>query len=247
MLFNIFIFYFFDYVQSTSKECSLLNYNYTNYGRHWDFLEEYRQNYYDPLFEETGQHCFDFDRNLTELERAAPIILTGTVEKLVKSKNGQNFGRLQNEVFTGLIRVRRVLKGRFLMFRDIYNRDLIGVDGFFDWNICDSRIEEKDTKIFFLTKLESGSKNTFADVLKNNFRLNSSLLRISVKNLKLIGQIIKNRKMIKFCEIERRPCEAMLCSYGAKCFMNATSRHPYCACDYSCENYIELPICGSDN
>jgi len=47
------------------------------------FLDDLQE--IDPLFEATGQHCWDFDKNITELEQVADLIISGTVEQLYKS------------------------------------------------------------------------------------------------------------------------------------------------------------------
>lgn len=126
----------------------------------------------------SSRSCFDFGKSLIELERYAQIILTGTVEKLKQSPN-------EVDTLAAVVRVRRVIKGAHFLKDDNSIDNLaerINVTGLFDSNVCESRVREKDTKIFLLNKVYEGF-----------YRINSSLLAINLKNLDSLEAAVKGK------------------------------------------------------
>lgn len=114
--------------------------------------------------------CYDARMSLSHRGQLASVILTGTVEKLNRTLRGSApYGR-------ALIRVKRVIKG----LREV-RTDRITVVGFGDPQLCDSRVGERDTKIFFLHPTSSDD---------SSFKLNSSLARINLRNLALLDATV---------------------------------------------------------
>lgn len=133
--------------------------------------------------------CFDFGKSLTELERHAKVIITGTVEKLIPSINDV-------DTLSAIVRIRRVFKGQeYLKIKnDSTTSEIhraINVSGLYDFTICESIVKEKDTKIFFLNKIADGS-----------YRINSSLLTINLKNLDSVEAAVKGRAGEKVVDLD---------------------------------------------
>lgn len=96
------------------------------------------------------------------------------------------------------MRVWRYLKGKTVVNGDILldggNKVMIG--GFGDPGICDNRVASGDTRIFFLNL--AGELQW--PVHKNELMLNSSLMRITLRNLEDVEHCVEGRRT------SRHPC-----------------------------------------
>ncbi|OQV20148.1 hypothetical protein BV898_05938 [Hypsibius exemplaris] len=118
------------------------------------------------------------EKILSVREKEAHFIITGTVFSL-ESKPLSALS-VKWPVWKGQVAVKRVIKGDA---RAIQPMSLLLVENFADPAICDADVVQRDTKIFLLTKND----------LTGNFRLNSSVLRMTLKNLDRLAAIMKER------------------------------------------------------
>ena len=117
------------------------------------------------------RHCSD--KPLETREEEANVIFTGTIRNLYTDWDRPRLKRAQVEV-------KRVMKGRNVINKlpgawpgNFWHRRIVTVDGIGDPHICDSRVRKYDTRIFMLGRGEHGE-----------LRLNSSLIRITLDNIK---------------------------------------------------------------
>lgn len=115
---------------------------------------------------------------LENRQKSALVILTGTVEKVYR--------RRRSLVYRGTVRVRRVIKGS----PTVFNNQSVIVNGFGNPHICRSDVRPRDTRIFLLTPSQQG-----------NLQLNSSLARVTLKNLKRTGLPDDSRISFLFCSL----------------------------------------------
>uniref|UniRef100_H3CJK0 NtA domain-containing protein n=2 Tax=Tetraodon nigroviridis TaxID=99883 RepID=H3CJK0_TETNG len=114
------------------------------------------------------------EKNLEDREEEANVVLTGTVDEII------NMDPVHN-TYSCKVRVWRYLKGKSSVDREILldggNKVMIG--GFGNPHICDNQVATGDTRIFFLNpaSLYMGPEH------KNELMLNSSLMRITLRNL----------------------------------------------------------------
>ncbi|KAB5546235.1 hypothetical protein PHYPO_G00069720 [Pangasianodon hypophthalmus] len=114
------------------------------------------------------------EKKLQEREEEANIVLTGTVEEIL------NMDPVHN-TYSCKVRVWRYLKGKTMvkghLLLDGGNKVMIG--GFGDPDICDNQVATGDTRIFFV----SLAPEYMWPMHKNELMLNSSLMRITLRNL----------------------------------------------------------------
>ncbi|KAJ8016423.1 hypothetical protein DPEC_G00007060 [Dallia pectoralis] len=114
------------------------------------------------------------ENDLEQREEEANVVLTGTVEEIM------NMDPVQN-TYSCKVRVWRYLKGKTMVNGEILldggNKVMIG--GFGDPGICDNQVATGDTRIFFVNLAPEYMWPTH----KNELMLNSSLMRITLRNL----------------------------------------------------------------
>ncbi|KAJ4934009.1 hypothetical protein JOQ06_006817 [Pogonophryne albipinna] len=125
------------------------------------------------------------ERELEDREEEANIVLTGTVDEII------NMDPVHN-TYSCKVRVWRYLKGKTNINREILldggNKLMIG--GFGNPGICDNQVATGDTRIFFLNpaKEEMGPEH------KNELMLNSSLMRITLRNLEDVEHCVEGKQ-----------------------------------------------------
>ncbi|CAL8324993.1 unnamed protein product [Merluccius merluccius] len=124
------------------------------------------------------------EQDLEQREEEAKIVLTGTVEEIV------NVDPVHN-TYSCKVRVWRYLKGKAVVNGDILldggNKVMIG--GFGDPGICDNRVLTGDTRIFFLNLPAEPQWPAH----KNELMLNSSLMRITLRNLEDVEHCVEDK------------------------------------------------------
>ncbi|TNM86389.1 hypothetical protein fugu_006619, partial [Takifugu bimaculatus] len=127
------------------------------------------------------------EKNLEDREEEANVVLTGTVDEII------NMDPVHN-TYSCKVRVWRYLKGKSSVNREILldggNKVMIG--GFGNPQICDNQVATGDTRIFFLnpSSLSMGPEH------KNELKLNSSLMRITLRNLEDVEHCVEAHKYI---------------------------------------------------
>lgn len=134
-----------------------------------------------------SHQCQDDELELRE-DRAG-VVFTGTVERLLypKARRRIRVNRLglkqriihRSRTYKGVIRIKRVMKG----LSDVLSNVVVVVSGFGNPHICHSHVKEKDTRIFLLSQTPNG-----------DFKLNSSLVRVTLKNLLRTEAAIKGKR-----------------------------------------------------
>uniref|UniRef100_A0A8D0AWN3 Agrin n=1 Tax=Sander lucioperca TaxID=283035 RepID=A0A8D0AWN3_SANLU len=169
-------------------------------------------------------------RNLEDREEEANIVLTGTVDEII------NMDPVHN-TYSCKVRVWRYLKGKTNVNREILldggNKLMIG--GFGNPGICDNQVATGDTRIFFLNP----APEAMGPEHKNELMLNSSLMRITLRNL----------EDVEHCVEGKQPgCRGMLCGFGAVCERDQTDpAKAVCVCKrVDCPSLV-APVCGSDS
>uniref|UniRef100_UPI00358F0C2B agrin isoform X2 n=1 Tax=Myxine glutinosa TaxID=7769 RepID=UPI00358F0C2B len=175
------------------------------------------------------------DEPLESRESDAPIVLTGTVEKVQKHGLG-------SERFSCTVRVWRCLKGEgFLKGTEAPDRRrIITVEGFGEPDICDSTVVLGDTRIFLLRPQPA----------PRTFRLTSSPLRVTLKNLKRVENAVEDHPLLAAHPVSTslNGCRHVLCGFGAVCENNPLNwaQRGRCVCKTpACPPQV-APVCGSD-
>ncbi|GAB6019272.1 hypothetical protein CHUAL_000872 [Chamberlinius hualienensis] len=140
-------------------------------------------------------HCKDIE--VEQRVRYAQFVFTGTVERLVYSKPRKRI-QLQrrrniassrryrtitlhrSHLYKGVIQVRRVIKG----LSSSLSGAKVVIEGFGDSHICQNQVKVKDTRIFLV--------NNVNDL--GHFRLNSSLVKVTLKNILRIEEAVKYKE-----------------------------------------------------
>lgn len=115
------------------------------------------------------------EASLERREEVANVILTGTVEKL--------YGDPKTGKYMGEVEVKRVYKGKpdVLNLLEGPQHNMVMIDGFGNPSLCYSKVRERDTRIFLLSKE--------GKVLY----LNSSLVPLTLNNLKHAEAAVEGR------------------------------------------------------
>uniref|UniRef100_A0A8C4HVF3 Agrin n=1 Tax=Dicentrarchus labrax TaxID=13489 RepID=A0A8C4HVF3_DICLA len=165
------------------------------------------------------------EKALEDREEDANIVLTGTVDEII------NMDPVHN-TYSCKVRVWRYLKGKSNVNREILldggNKLMIG--GFGNPGICDNQVATGDTRIFFLNP----APQSMGPEHKNELMLNSSLMRITLRNLEEVESCVEG-------------CRGMLCGFGAVCERDQTDpSKAECMCKrMECPSLV-APVCGSD-
>ncbi|KAM9752573.1 agrin isoform 6-T6 [Menidia menidia] len=194
-----------------------------------------------------GQLCASGcpEKDLEDREEEANIVLTGTVDEII------NVDPVHN-TYSCKVRVWRYLKGKSNVDREILldggNKVMIG--GFGHPGICDNQVATGDTRIFFLNP----APESMGPEHKSELMLNSSLMRITLRNLENVEQCVEAHKYIN---ADKPPlfaltqpadgCRGMLCGFGAVCERDpADPSKASCVCKKECPSLV-APVCGSDS
>ncbi|XP_067381825.1 agrin isoform X9 [Channa argus] len=186
------------------------------------------------------------EKDLEDREEEANIVLTGTVDEII------NVDPVHN-TYSCKVRVWRYLKGKSNVNREILldggNKVMIG--GFGNPRICDNQVATGDTRIFFLNP----APESMGPEYKNELMLNSSLMRITLRNLEDVEHCVEAHKYI----VADKPphftpaqppdgCKGMLCGFGAVCNRDPTDpAKAECVCKkVECPSLV-APVCGSDS
>ncbi|AWP09299.1 putative agrin [Scophthalmus maximus] len=122
------------------------------------------------------------EKELEDREEEARVVLTGTVDEII------NMDPVHN-TYSCKVRVWRYLKGKSNVNREILldggNKLMIG--GFGNPGICDNQVATGDTRIFFLNPAPEAAGPEH----KNELMLNSSLMRITLRNLEDVEHCVE--------------------------------------------------------
>ncbi|XP_068453811.1 agrin isoform X7 [Clinocottus analis] len=179
------------------------------------------------------------ERDLEEREEEANIVLTGTVDEII------NMDPVHN-TYSCKVRVWRYLKGKSDVNREILldggNKLMIG--GFGNPGICDNQVATGDTRIFFLNP----ALEAMLPEHKNELMLNSSLMRITLRNLEDVEHCVEDKPPHFTPPQPPDGCRGMLCGFGALCeHDHADPAKAECVCKrVDCPSLV-APVCGSDS
>lgn len=181
------------------------------------------------------------ERALERREEEANVVLTGTVEEIL------NVDPVQH-TYSCKVRVWRYLKGKDVVTQqsllDGGNKVVIG--GFGDPLICDNQVSTGDTRIFFVNP----APPYLWPAHKNELMLNSSLLRITLRNLEEVEHCVEDKPGTHFTPAPPTPpdaCRGMLCGFGAVCEPSADGPgRAACVCRKRACPRVVAPVCGSD-
>ncbi|XP_064446268.1 agrin isoform X5 [Mirounga angustirostris] len=181
------------------------------------------------------------ERALERREEEANVVLTGTVEEIL------NVDPVQH-TYSCKVRVWRYLKGKDMVTQESLldggNKVVIG--GFGDPLICDNQVSTGDTRIFFVNP----APPYLWPAHKNELMLNSSLMRITLRNLEEVEHCVEDKPGTHFTPAPPTPpdaCRGMLCGFGAVCQPSAEgSGRASCVCRKSACPALVAPVCGSD-
>ncbi|XP_036726429.1 agrin isoform X4 [Balaenoptera musculus] len=181
------------------------------------------------------------ERALERREEEANVVLTGTVEEIL------NVDPVQH-TYSCKVRVWRYLKGKDVVAQESLldggNKVVIG--GFGDPLICDNQVSTGDTRIFFVNP----APPYLWPAHKNELMLNSSLMRITLRNLEEVEHCVEDKPGTHFTPVPPTPpdaCRGMLCGFGAVCEPSAEEPgRASCVCKKSPCPSVVAPVCGSD-
>ncbi|XP_072831808.1 agrin isoform X3 [Vicugna pacos] len=181
------------------------------------------------------------ERALERREEEANVVLTGTVEEIL------NVDPVQH-TYSCKVRVWRYLKGKDVVTQESLldggNKVVIG--GFGDPLICDNQVSTGDTRIFFVNP----APPYLWPAHKNELMLNSSLMRITLRNLEEVEHCVEDKPGTHFTPVPPTPpdaCRGMLCGFGAVCEPSAEDPgRASCVCKKSTCPSVVAPVCGSD-
>ncbi|XP_011384341.1 agrin isoform X2 [Pteropus vampyrus] len=181
------------------------------------------------------------ERELERREEEANVVLTGTVEEIL------NVDPVQH-TYSCKVRVWRYLKGKDVVTQESLldggNKVVIG--GFGDPLICDNQVSTGDTRIFFVNP----APPYLWPAHKNELMLNSSLMRITLRNLEDVEHCVEDKPGTHFTPAPPTPpdaCRGMLCGFGAVCEPNAEGPgRAACVCRTRACPRVVAPVCGSD-
>uniref|UniRef100_A0A7N4PDI5 Agrin n=1 Tax=Sarcophilus harrisii TaxID=9305 RepID=A0A7N4PDI5_SARHA len=178
------------------------------------------------------------ERELERREEEANVVLTGTVEEILNVDP-------VHLTYSCKVRVWRYLKGKDVVTHEILldggNKVVIG--GFGDPLICDNQVSTGDTRIFFVNP----APRYLWPAHKNELMLNSSLMRITLRNLEEVEHCVEDKPGNHFTQPPPTPpdaCRGMLCGFGAVCEQSAG--RATCVCKKSPCPTVVAPVCGSD-
>ncbi|XP_077465267.1 agrin isoform X6 [Stigmatopora argus] len=180
------------------------------------------------------------EKNLEDREEEANVVLTGTVDEII------NMDPVHN-TYSCKVRVWRYLKGKASINREILldggNKVMIG--GFGNTGICDNQVATGDTRIFFLNP----APEAMGPEHKNELMLNSSLMRITLRNLEDVEHCVEDKPPHFTPAQPPDGCRGKLCGFGAVCERDPKDpANAECLCKRmdNCPSLV-APVCGSDS
>ncbi|XP_075459745.1 agrin isoform X4 [Ascaphus truei] len=184
-------------------------------------------------------HCPE--SGLEKREEKANVVLTGTVEEIMNVDP-------VHLTYSCKVRVWRYLKGREIVTNEILldggNKVMVG--GFGDPSICDNQVSTGDTRIFFVNL----APRSMWPSHRNELMLNSSLMRITLRNLEEVEMCVEDKPGNHFPSPQptlQDVCRGMLCGFGAVCEKNgADPSQATCVCKKTTCPSVVAPVCGSD-
>lgn len=178
---------------------------------------------------------------LEDCEDSASTIFSATIRQLREDQT------------CAVVEVKRVFKGDLVAANLAHVhlaktfRQYVEVHGLRNPSICDSAAKVNDTRIFLTNEIGS------------ELHLNSSLMRITVYNIRRIEEAVNgtipvaneeftvSKKISALYSASRNLCAGKRCVFGANCVHLADGAHAWCKCSNNCsDNSSSLPICGSD-
>uniref|UniRef100_A0A452IZX2 Agrin n=1 Tax=Gopherus agassizii TaxID=38772 RepID=A0A452IZX2_9SAUR len=168
------------------------------------------------------------ERELERREEEANVVLTGTVEEIMNMDP-------VHHTYSCKVRVWRYLKGKDIVTHKILldGGNKVVISGFGDPLICDNQVSTGDTRIFFVNP----APHYLWPEHKNELMLNSSLMRITLRNLEEVEHCVEGEAV----------CRGMLCGFGAICERSTTnSSQASCVCKKTTCPVVVAPVCGSD-
>ncbi|KAG6936373.1 agrin, partial [Chelydra serpentina] len=122
------------------------------------------------------------ERELERREEEANVVLTGTVEEIMNMDP-------VHHTYSCKVRVWRYLKGKDIVMHDILldGGNKVVISGFGDPLICDNQVSTGDTRIFFVNP----APHSLWPEHKNELMLNSSLMRITLRNLEEVEHCVE--------------------------------------------------------
>ncbi|XP_043919018.1 agrin isoform X3 [Protopterus annectens] len=184
------------------------------------------------------------EKELERREEEANVVLTGTVEEIINVDP-------VHHTYSCKVRVWRYLKGKEMVksanLVEGGNKVMIG--GFGDPLICDNQVSTGDTRIFFVNP----SPTSMWPAHKNELMLNSSLMRITLRNLEEVENCVEEHRRINADKPSSNftptqdACRGMLCGFGATCEKDSSNpTKGVCVCKKSTCSSVVAPVCGSD-
>ncbi|CAN8198748.1 unnamed protein product [Coccothraustes coccothraustes] len=180
------------------------------------------------------------ERELERREEEANVVLTGTVEEIMNVDP-------VHHTYSCKVRVWRYLKGKDIVTHEILldggNKVVIG--GFGDPLICDNQVATGDTRIFFVNP----APQALWPAHRNELMLNSSLMRITLRNLEEVEHCVEDKPNSYFTQTPPRDgCRGMLCGFGAVCERSPSEPgQASCVCRKGPCAPVVAPVCGSDH
>ncbi|XP_016135597.1 agrin isoform X1 [Sinocyclocheilus grahami] len=179
------------------------------------------------------------EKELETREEEANVVLTGTVEEIL------NMDPVHN-TYSCKVRVWRYLKGKTMVNGEVLldggNKVMIG--GFGDPHICDNQVATGDTRIFFVNLAPEFMWPNH----KNELMLNSSLMRITLRNLEEVEHCVEDKPVHFTPAPPPDGCRGKLCGFGAVCERNPTDPSKgECVCKKIVCTSVVAPVCGSDS
>uniref|UniRef100_A0A8C5IU79 Agrin n=1 Tax=Junco hyemalis TaxID=40217 RepID=A0A8C5IU79_JUNHY len=182
------------------------------------------------------------ERELERREEEANVVLTGTVEEIMNVDP-------VHHTYSCKVRVWRYLKGKDIVTHEILldggNKVVIG--GFGDPLICDNQVATGDTRIFFVNP----APQALWPAHRNELMLNSSLMRITLRNLEEVEHCVEDKPNSYFTQTPPPPrdgCRGMLCGFGAVCERSPSEPgQASCVCRKGPCAPVVAPVCGSDH
>ncbi|XP_054637122.1 agrin isoform X1 [Dunckerocampus dactyliophorus] len=179
------------------------------------------------------------EKDLEDREEEANIVLTGTVDEII------NMDPVHN-TYSCKVRVWRYLKGKTSINREILldGGNKVMIVGFGNPGVCDNQVATGDTRIFFLNPapVSMGLEH------KNALMLNSSLMRITLRNLEDVEHCVEDKPPHFTPAQPPDGCRGMLCGFGAVCERDPSDpAEARCICKrVDCPSLV-APVCGSDS
>ncbi|XP_037096037.1 agrin isoform X3 [Syngnathus acus] len=179
------------------------------------------------------------EKDLEDREEEANVVLTGTVDEII------NMDPVHN-TYSCKVRVWRYLKGKTSIDREILldggNKVMIG--GFGNSGICDNQVATGDTRIFFLNP----APESMGAEHKNELMLNSSLMRITLRNLEDVEHCVEDKPPHFTPAQPPDGCRGKLCGFGAVCERDPNDpANAECVCKRGECPSLVAPVCGSDS